>query len=185
MTLALPMPGWMLSGVCADPREQADDWLDPRTDADAQHAVDGCAVCPVAAPCLRWALARGITDGIYGGLTAVERRAHRDFQGPQLPATCSNGHEWSRETTIIDGRGHRRCRTCRRANHRERDRARREQTTRLKPCVNNHPVERSYRDTRGKWACKDCVALRASRRHTNNTTARNLLRAQITAERTA
>ena len=34
-----------------------------------------CHRCPVSAECLRWALAMGMTDGIWGGLTEDERRA--------------------------------------------------------------------------------------------------------------
>lgn len=36
-----------------------------------------CAQCLVRTACLQWALANGATTGIWGGLTAVERRKHK------------------------------------------------------------------------------------------------------------
>lgn len=33
-----------------------------------------CAGCPVAADCLEWALEHGVGDGVFGGMTADERR---------------------------------------------------------------------------------------------------------------
>lgn len=36
-----------------------------------------CAKCPVASECLEWALGNGQDDGIWGGMTASERRAHK------------------------------------------------------------------------------------------------------------
>jgi len=37
-----------------------------------------CAGCPVTDECLRFALTHGLDDGVFGGLTADERRALRD-----------------------------------------------------------------------------------------------------------
>ncbi len=36
-----------------------------------------CATCPVLADCLSWALTEGLDFGVFGGLTADERRALR------------------------------------------------------------------------------------------------------------
>jgi WhiB family redox-sensing transcriptional regulator len=36
-----------------------------------------CASCPVRSECLRWAQDAGVTDGVFGGLTADERVAMR------------------------------------------------------------------------------------------------------------
>jgi WhiB family redox-sensing transcriptional regulator len=41
---------------------------------DPSPAKAVCAVCPVRAECLAAALARREPDGIWGGLTATERR---------------------------------------------------------------------------------------------------------------
>jgi WhiB family transcriptional regulator, redox-sensing transcriptional regulator len=42
---------------------------------EAAKAV--CRGCPVAAPCLTWALDAGVEHGVWGGLTEEERRALR------------------------------------------------------------------------------------------------------------
>ncbi len=36
-----------------------------------------CAGCPVATNCLQWALEHGVDHGVFGGVTADERRALR------------------------------------------------------------------------------------------------------------
>ena len=36
-----------------------------------------CAGCPVQEPCLGWAITAGVSDGIWGGLTPLERRSRR------------------------------------------------------------------------------------------------------------
>ena len=35
-----------------------------------------CESCPVQQACLQWAIAAGVTDGIWGGLTPIERRSY-------------------------------------------------------------------------------------------------------------
>jgi WhiB family transcriptional regulator, redox-sensing transcriptional regulator len=45
------------------------------TDIEAARRV--CQGCPVAAPCLRWALELGQVSGIWGGTTEEERRTLR------------------------------------------------------------------------------------------------------------
>lgn len=40
---------------------------------DAAKAV--CNRCPARAKCLEWALDKNVTDGVWGGLTTVERAA--------------------------------------------------------------------------------------------------------------
>lgn len=47
-----------------------------------------CATCPVLAQCLSWALTSGIDFGVWGGLTADERRALRRHlkQNQEVPA---------------------------------------------------------------------------------------------------
>jgi WhiB family redox-sensing transcriptional regulator len=36
-----------------------------------------CRACPARTQCLAWALDHGVTDGVWGGTTADERRAIR------------------------------------------------------------------------------------------------------------
>lgn len=45
----------------------------PRADDDAADAKSVCATCPVAEACLEWALATRQPDGVWGGLTPIER----------------------------------------------------------------------------------------------------------------
>lgn len=40
-----------------------------------------CATCPVIAECLKWALDNGQIDGVWGGLSEDELRAHPDRKG--------------------------------------------------------------------------------------------------------
>ena len=46
-------------------------------EADAAAAKAVCAVCPVREECLEWAVATNQPDGVWGGLTATERRRLR------------------------------------------------------------------------------------------------------------
>ena len=63
-----------------------------------------CAGCPVRLPCLAWAMANGVDDGIWGGV---------DFGGYYAPL-CRNGeHLMDAANTWIDSRGWTRCRACR------------------------------------------------------------------------
>jgi WhiB family transcriptional regulator, redox-sensing transcriptional regulator len=45
----------------------------PVSDSFAGEAKAICAECPVAEACLEYAIATRQTDGVWGGLTAVER----------------------------------------------------------------------------------------------------------------
>lgn len=46
----------------------------PSEEEDAESAKAICAVCPVREPCLDYALTAREKDGVWGGLTARERR---------------------------------------------------------------------------------------------------------------
>jgi WhiB family redox-sensing transcriptional regulator len=43
----------------------------------AREAKSVCETCPVREPCLEYALTHGCADGVWGGLTELERRALR------------------------------------------------------------------------------------------------------------
>jgi WhiB family redox-sensing transcriptional regulator len=49
----------------------------PDRGGSAEPARQICARCPVRQPCLDYAISRGITNGIWGGLADRERRALR------------------------------------------------------------------------------------------------------------
>jgi WhiB family redox-sensing transcriptional regulator len=45
--------------------------------AQVYEARRVCQTCPAQTPCLAWALDHGVTDGVWGGTTADERRVIR------------------------------------------------------------------------------------------------------------
>ena len=49
----------------------------PVSEDDAGPAKEICATCPVREACLEWAMATHQEDGIFGGMTATERRRLR------------------------------------------------------------------------------------------------------------
>ena len=69
-------------------------------EADARAV---CARCPVRRPCLAWAMARGVEDGIWGGV---------DFGGCYGPLCRNKLHLMDAGNTWIDSRGWTRCRAC-------------------------------------------------------------------------
>jgi WhiB family transcriptional regulator, redox-sensing transcriptional regulator len=48
------------------------------------EAKQVCLACPVQAQCLDWALGHSITDGVWGGTTAEERRAVRGVLSSEM-----------------------------------------------------------------------------------------------------
>jgi len=56
---------------------------------EAEQARAVCQRCPVATPCLVWALEAGIDHGVWGGRTEEERRSlrRRAARGRTSPAT--------------------------------------------------------------------------------------------------
>ncbi|HEX2274173.1 MAG TPA: WhiB family transcriptional regulator [Acidimicrobiales bacterium] len=49
----------------------------PTTDEEAEPARAICATCPVRMECLEFALSTRQEDGVWGGLTEIERRRLR------------------------------------------------------------------------------------------------------------
>jgi WhiB family redox-sensing transcriptional regulator len=49
----------------------------PSNDEELAAAKAICAACPVRDKCLEWAMATRQDDGVWGGLTEVERRRLR------------------------------------------------------------------------------------------------------------
>lgn len=63
---------WKLAGAC---RYADTDMFYPASDADSGPAKAVCDSCSVQVPCLEYALGRREPEGIWGGLTFVERRS--------------------------------------------------------------------------------------------------------------
>ncbi len=70
---------WRDHAACRD--ADPDLFFPVGTTGPAQHHLDEakriCRACPAQTQCLAWALDRGVTDGVWGGTTADERRAIR------------------------------------------------------------------------------------------------------------
>lgn len=69
-----PMP-WAVRAACQG--HDPEDWMDDRPGLPTAAARAVCAACPVRAACLAHALAYDEPWGMWGGLTARERAAHR------------------------------------------------------------------------------------------------------------
>ena len=72
---AMPkLPEWIADAPCsqADPELFFPDAHESRANVALAKRV--CAACPVRQECLEWDLDRGEKFGIYGGLTATQRR---------------------------------------------------------------------------------------------------------------
>lgn len=77
-------PSWMDRAACKD-ADPADFFPEPGESHKAAAAKAVCAECPVAAQCLQWAVANNCHDGVFGGLSAVDRM--RVSKGAQ-PVIC-------------------------------------------------------------------------------------------------
>lgn len=67
---------WMAEGACRT--EEPDIFFPGRKEADkVKKAKEICAGCPVSAQCLEWALYHNEREGIWGGVSARQRKAMR------------------------------------------------------------------------------------------------------------
>lgn len=68
---------WMLGAACAD--EDAELFFSvSEVGPGARQVAEAkavCRACPVRAECLAYALENGLTEGVFGGLSAAERDA--------------------------------------------------------------------------------------------------------------
>jgi WhiB family redox-sensing transcriptional regulator len=75
-----------------------------------QLAITICHTCPVQQQCLTWALTKPETHGIWGGLTAEQRRQLH----LKTPVNIQHGTKTGYETHLRHGQPA--CRDCKRAN---------------------------------------------------------------------
>lgn len=72
----MSVPGWMDAAACAgEGRPDHDPWFPEGQGATTGEAKAVCRSCPVAGPCLDYALQHRLRDGIFGGMTPGERQA--------------------------------------------------------------------------------------------------------------
>jgi WhiB family redox-sensing transcriptional regulator len=74
---------WRAVAACRD--ADPDLFFPIGTGGPARREIDEakriCRTCPAQAQCLAWALDHGVTDGVWGGTTADDRRALRSLPG--------------------------------------------------------------------------------------------------------
>jgi WhiB family redox-sensing transcriptional regulator len=81
-------PHWRADAAC---REHDTELFFPATEEAAEGAKAICTACPVAQPCLDHALEVRPSDGVWGGLTALER--HRLIRRRQKAARKARTRE--------------------------------------------------------------------------------------------
>ncbi len=64
-------PNWMARGLCAN---QPPETFFPSDGVGVEVAKRICATCPVAEPCLEYALENRIDHGVWGGCSERQRR---------------------------------------------------------------------------------------------------------------
>lgn len=79
-----PAVDWRQQGVCRTEDPEAM-FPHPGDEVGIEYAKDVCAVCPVRATCLEYALTNRIEFGVWGGLTEEERR---DLRKPPVDVNC-------------------------------------------------------------------------------------------------
>lgn len=115
---------WRLQALC---RQVDPELFFPEGDHPviaARQAKAVCRQCPVQLECLEYALTNNETFGVWGGMTARERR-DLPYKTPRTRDECRNGHEFTPENTRVSPNGTRRCRACASAYERERNQRRR------------------------------------------------------------
>lgn len=115
-------PDWVTSALCAQVGDP-DMWFPgPDEYIRSQQARAICHRCPARTECLTEALRHDHTYGIWGGLTAEQRRTLT--RNRTRTPTCPEGHPLTPDNTVVKADGGKRCLTCRRASDRRRkDRA--------------------------------------------------------------
>lgn len=127
MVLATPLPPAAVLRRAACKPDNAEMWWPVTADPgfDGRRALRICAHCPVVRDCGQWAIANGVTEGIWGGmrpsalkrLVAGPRRA-TGISGEAAPRhyarriVCRNGHPLEGGNVRVDRHGKRGCLTC-------------------------------------------------------------------------
>lgn len=94
---SIPEDAWVDEAICPQIGD-GDLWF-PIKGNSARAAKSICAVCPVRAECLKYALDNKIRDGIYGGFSSRERdrlnRGGNPMRRPGRPVRRANGHGYA------------------------------------------------------------------------------------------
>jgi len=71
------MSDWTAKAAC---RSEPLRLFFPEVGMNPDHAIEVCGRCPVRAECLEFALNTGQQHGVWGGLTAYERKKQRSYR---------------------------------------------------------------------------------------------------------
>jgi len=63
--------GWMEQAHCKD---RTDIEFFPELGSNGTQAKKFCRPCPVKSECLQYAIDNNLNDGVWGGMSAIERR---------------------------------------------------------------------------------------------------------------
>jgi hypothetical protein len=115
-----------------------DPFFDETEEAE-QAAITICRACRVQGECLAYAVRSGQFYGVWGGrpqrelrrLVALDRLGRAQIRASErhhnaTKDRCEHGHRFDPANTYYTPTGERRCRSCRRAVDRARDRSRRQ-----------------------------------------------------------
>jgi WhiB family redox-sensing transcriptional regulator len=83
-------PPWVDDALCAETDPEC---FFPEKGGSTREAKAVCSRCPVAAPCLDWALEHEERFGIWGGLSERERRKVAKQLGMNLPTPTTQEEE--------------------------------------------------------------------------------------------
>jgi WhiB family transcriptional regulator, redox-sensing transcriptional regulator len=94
-------PAWWAEAAC---RGRPDlNWFPDRGQAPAAAAAKAiCAGCPSAAPCLAFAIEEHIDIGVWGGMSASERRRARGGAVRQPKASPVGANRWRERPPVLD-----------------------------------------------------------------------------------
>lgn len=87
---------WQGQGSC---RQYPTDMFYPVKEKQAYPAIQICKECPVWKECANWALAQREELGVWGGLTAGDRRRIWANQAPQVHTAARRAHQRKTTTT--------------------------------------------------------------------------------------
>ena len=100
MVLLPPRPAWWAEAAC---RARPDVNFFPTQGELAAPAKAVCAECPVREACLAYATEHNIDHGIWGGMSARDRRLSRAGQPRRRSVgTMAGAHRWRRPERDID-----------------------------------------------------------------------------------
>jgi hypothetical protein len=136
---------WRELAACRNTVTAGYDPFFDETEEGEQAAITVCRTCRVQGECLAYAVRSGQSYGVWGGrpqhelrrLIALDRLGRTQVRASArhhnaTKDRCEHGHRFDATNTYYTPTGERRCRSCRRAVDRARERRRRQQAQQLR-----------------------------------------------------